>query len=648
MDWIPEENPPNGGLDAKGFLNLLGRPKLDPLTVLVRETAQNSWDARLDGSDSITFSIEGRQLGEGITQTLKDLVFVDTDWDKAIIGESADDDSETDETRNLFQSLNDKDLFGIYINDRDTKGLGGPVSANIPDPENANDWVDFVLNVGRENSEVGAGGSYGFGKTITYIVSRCRTIIIYSRTRVQGTMESRLIACAIGEGFVNSEKVHTGRHWWGVRGEGNCALPLIDEDADNIAEQIGMRRFEDDETGTTILILDPRTGGRDPRQLMNFIADASRWNLWPKIDDHGQGKAIDMKVLYEDDDIQLLDYIDHAPLDLYVGAFRMLIEKETRDNIHELEKTIVDGRVARHEQTWSGAQREPTGEIASLVSATQGERTNTNSIPSEDRSLEPANPFVTINGEVIASHHVALLRRAELVVEYYEPPQSQPPGRTQEWAGVFRCYEKHDNAFRSSEPPTHDSWSPEILVNREHRTIVRSTLKRIDEHAQELFYSASPEGSRDDASAAEIANMFGSLFPNFDGGVHSPPGPTPPKPPPPIGDKVIIRRDGRPQPISKNSTLASYRVIPRTDDNKTVLEATAKVAMVSISESSDLDQDLLIEKILINGEEIQITKGNQVTFEHESLDPFGLEILCARSTNTVVEFDLNSRNSGEA
>ena len=78
------------------------------------------------------------------------------------------------------------------------------------------------------------------------------------------------------------------------------------------------------------------------------------------------------------------------------------------------------------------------------------------------------------------------------------------------------------------------------------------------------------------------------------------------------------------------------------------MEATAKIAMVSVSESSDLDQDLLIEKILINGEEIQITKGNQVTFEHESADPFGLEILCARSTNTVVEFDLNSRNSGEA
>ena len=236
---------------------------MDPLTVLVRETAQNSWDARLDGSDLLLSLLRAPTRRRYNTNPERSGLC------RYRLGqsnhrESADDDSETDETRNLFQSLNDKDLFGIYINDRDTKGLGGPVSANIPDPENANDWVDFVLNVGRENSEVGAGGSYGFGKTITYIVSRCRTIIIYSRTRVQGTMESRLIACAIGEGFVNSEKVHTGRHWWGVRGEGNCALPLIDEDADNIAERIGMRRFEDDETGTTILILDPRTGGRDP------------------------------------------------------------------------------------------------------------------------------------------------------------------------------------------------------------------------------------------------------------------------------------------------------------------------------------------------------------------------------------------------
>ena len=675
MDWIPEENPPNGGLDAKGFLNLLGRPKLDPLTVLVRETAQNSWDAKLDEVDSITFSIEGRQLGNDVTQILRDTVFIGTDWDKAIIGESEDDDSETDETRNLFQSLNDPDLFGLYINDGGTKGLGGPPSANIPDPENANDWVDFVLNVGRENSAVGAGGSYGFGKTITYIVSRCRTIIIYSRTRVQGNLESRLIACGIGEGFVDSDKVHTGRHWWGKSGDGNRALPIINEQADTIATKIGMRKFGEKETGTTILILDPRTRGRDPEQLMNFIADAARWNLWPKIDDHGQGKAIDMRVTHEDEEINVTDFVDHAPLNLYVEAFRFLLEKTGRENIDELEQTNLDARVARHEETWSGAGREPTGEIASLVAALQEERRNTNSIPSQDPSVKPANPFINVNNEAITSHHVALLRGAELVVEYYEPLQSEPPGRTQEWAGVFRCYEKHDDAFRSSEPPTHDTWSPEILDNSDHKTIVKSTLRRIDEHGQSLFYSPSLQGSREDASAAEIANMLGSLFPNFDGG-RTETFPecnecgelktscicqceTCKKPKKqcvcPVPQKVIIRQDGRPLPTGTDSTAALYRVIPRSDNSTTVLEATVKVAMASASESKKdlemgitIDPDLLIEKIRINGEETPITKGRNVTFTHKSNTAFDIDIICARSTTTVVAFDLKHVNRSEA
>ena len=62
MRWIPEPKPPSGGLAAEGFYKLLGRPRLDPLTVLVRETAQNSWDARLRNGRPVVFSLQGWQL----------------------------------------------------------------------------------------------------------------------------------------------------------------------------------------------------------------------------------------------------------------------------------------------------------------------------------------------------------------------------------------------------------------------------------------------------------------------------------------------------------------------------------------------------------------------------------------------------------
>lgn len=44
--WHSQTFPPEGASAAEGIRNQLGRPELDLLTILVRESAQNSWDAR--------------------------------------------------------------------------------------------------------------------------------------------------------------------------------------------------------------------------------------------------------------------------------------------------------------------------------------------------------------------------------------------------------------------------------------------------------------------------------------------------------------------------------------------------------------------------------------------------------------------------
>src|SRR5688500_11387583 len=44
--WYSQRFRPDGGITAEGLRNQLGRPSLSVLTVLVRESAQNSWDAK--------------------------------------------------------------------------------------------------------------------------------------------------------------------------------------------------------------------------------------------------------------------------------------------------------------------------------------------------------------------------------------------------------------------------------------------------------------------------------------------------------------------------------------------------------------------------------------------------------------------------
>ena len=56
-----------GAIKAEGIMNQLGRPTVDRLTVLVREAAQNSWDAA-DRSQSgpVNFGLDLRRLPDDV------------------------------------------------------------------------------------------------------------------------------------------------------------------------------------------------------------------------------------------------------------------------------------------------------------------------------------------------------------------------------------------------------------------------------------------------------------------------------------------------------------------------------------------------------------------------------------------------------
>ena len=176
MEWIPESYPRAGGLAAAGFYKLLGRPRLDPLTVLVRETAQNSWDARLDNRNPVDFTLQGWYQSADEREALRSEVFVG---------------AEKATGTNLDRELASRKLIGLYITDRNTKGLSGPLEADEADPDGTYDWVDFVLNVGKANTQAHTGGTYGFGKTISYVVSAANAVVIHSKTQYRGRGQTR-------------------------------------------------------------------------------------------------------------------------------------------------------------------------------------------------------------------------------------------------------------------------------------------------------------------------------------------------------------------------------------------------------------------------------------------------------------------------
>jgi hypothetical protein len=66
---------PTGSISSVGILNQLGRPKLDALAVLIRETVQNSWDARISDERALSFRVHGWELLHTQRQVLTQQVF---------------------------------------------------------------------------------------------------------------------------------------------------------------------------------------------------------------------------------------------------------------------------------------------------------------------------------------------------------------------------------------------------------------------------------------------------------------------------------------------------------------------------------------------------------------------------------------------
>ena len=168
----------------------------------------------------------------------------------------------------LAELLRHDEIWALEVSDRGTVGLGGPIRNDLAvDSGVDTDFIDLVFNIGAPRDAYLGGGTYGFGKTISYVASSVGTILIWSRCEGSSGLEHRLIGSAIGDGFNMDGLRFTGRHWWGnaIASEGRVE-PAVGDLAEELGEAVFASRFDRDVTGTSILILDPQLGGDSPER----------------------------------------------------------------------------------------------------------------------------------------------------------------------------------------------------------------------------------------------------------------------------------------------------------------------------------------------------------------------------------------------
>jgi hypothetical protein len=424
------------------------------LTVIARETVQNSWDARLPREDRIRFSIGARTLDRRQRHVLTRNIFPEV----------------PKEGLELARVLESPNIAVLDITDRGTTGLGGPTRADVV-TDDRRDFVNFFRNIGQPPERPLGGGTFGFGKAVLYIASAARTILVYTRCRTGKTIESRLMAAALGDQFTDGrwkQRPFTGRHWWGRMAD-DVVEPLTGPHADELAALLGMQPFRGNETGTDIMLISPRFEDRSPEQAMNFIADTIAWNFWPRMAPAGAGqRAIEFAVSVDGRPVSLPDPASSPPLHGFVRALQ---------SVHAVSKggTPLAG--------WSvteircGNPRQHLGWLCLGRVAFQ-RRSEKDDETRSDTALQGH------------AHHVALMRQPQFVVKYLEGQESPIPAA--EWMGVFLTNPEVDRAFATAEPPTHDDWAPRILERSAEKTFVNVALTRIRD-AMRDFVAAPPQ-----------------------------------------------------------------------------------------------------------------------------------------------------------
>jgi hypothetical protein len=439
LEWFPKKF--SAG-DMEGELRLLGKPALSGVFTLLRETAQNSWDARLPESGSVSFRVAIHTLQKNSLDVLRHEAFLER-------GCGIDLDS----------ALRKRSLRVMEISDRGTSGLDGPVRISRPtQPGEPTNFRDLVLAVGSTRAGSLTGGTYGFGKTISYLLSRPRTVLIWSHCRGTEGIERRLIGSAMGEGFVLGEERFTGRQWWGKIVDGEIE-PEQGSQADKIAKGVFSHRFAKEETGTSILILDPLLDSR-AEVAANEVIDAILWNLWPKMIPIRSGAEPPMVFECKVEGVkrQLPDPSAHPVLGGFVRSLQSVRHAQApRSRVGK----AADGELTTIHSIIRFTK--PVGHLA---------------ITAISQSSE-SEPIEALDSETQA-HHIALLRHdAELVVNYLPMRSSTIPDI--QFCGVFRSTSAADASFAAAEPPAHDAWEYKFISDSIQRSTVKVALERMRE-----------------------------------------------------------------------------------------------------------------------------------------------------------------------
>lgn len=431
MDWKFQPST-FGTFGASTFRKLMMRTELSADELIAREVIQNSSDAaeklkselgRPDLPFEMKFifkSIGGERKKKfvdsiGLTKLLKRALDVGP---KALgINPIVD----------IHAILDTEPLDVLEMSDYGARGL-----KVTPKKWTESAYVNCMITIGaNKNKNVGAGGTYGFGKSAFINGSKLGVVIAYSCFAPSGPED---LATRRFGGMVywsdhklpNSPEEFTGL---GALGDPTnnlewLNLPFEDEAADELAKACGLtvRHQHDPGTwGTSLIVLCPAVEAED-------LVPAIEKYWWPAL--VGATPRMKVSVTGYDQESRQISPKQNPDLKNFIRAFDLAATEEVANAPYELKKEIIN------EET-----REVVGTFAGVA--------------------DPATCFEPKRHDGSTKESlVCLMRSPRMVVKYVEFGRGVASAPFIEGVFIAKNDEDVEKLLQESEPHTHDFWWP--------------------------------------------------------------------------------------------------------------------------------------------------------------------------------------------
>ena len=224
---------------GSSLLKLIQNNNMPLLDLLVRESVQNSLDAKNDSDAYVTVK------------------FITGNFEKAKLNAELEGITEK-----LDKQFTKPYQEYIAIRDTNTVGLTGKLHYSEVQDNNYGNLLKLIYEISKPQTAEGAGGSWGLGKTVYFRIG-IGLVVYYSRIKNEhGQFESRLAASFVENELspeakipIYQNKAKRGIAWWGERIGENETQPVTDVSYINkILSIFKIPAYMGEETGTTIII----------------------------------------------------------------------------------------------------------------------------------------------------------------------------------------------------------------------------------------------------------------------------------------------------------------------------------------------------------------------------------------------------------